>query len=121
MAGKNGENPYYLLVLKGFLKELGTKIRLEEVTKELLEYASSLLLIKNSVDWCTGFHLLLFCAEEWFFKNEKLQTLELFDHWMELIWRGYQMIFSDKTDYATFVNGEYFTENICAEIFKRYI
>ena len=121
MAGKNGENPYYLLVLKGFLKELGTKIRLEEVTKELLEYASSLLLIKNSVDWCTGFHLLLFCAEEWFFKNEKLQTIELFEHWMELIWRGYQMIFSDKTDYATFVNGEYFTENICAEIFKRYI
>ncbi len=121
MAGRNGKNQYYLSVLKSFVKALGTGNILGKIGKELLEYASSLLSIKNSVDWCTGYHLLLFCAEEWFFKNEKLRQQELFSQWMELIWKGYQMIFSEQSEYAAFVREEYFTESVCAEIFKKYI
>lgn len=87
----------------------------------LCVYFNKLLEIEYDVDWVKGYHMVLFCVNQWFFENPGLQEKKYYRSYMDIIWKGYQIAFDGKSDYVTFLKEEYFSKELCSELYRLYM
>lgn len=100
---------------------IGKEKYLDVIAEELCAYFRKLLEIKYDVDWVKGYHMILFCVNQWFFDNSRLQGKKYYRSFMDLVWRGYQIAFDGKSSYITFLKEEYFSEKLCSELYRLYM
>ena len=108
-------------LFKAIVLIIGKEKYLDVIAEELSAYFRKLLEIKRDVDWVTGYHMILFCVNQWFFENSGLQEKKYYRNFMDILWKGYQIVFDEKSSYVTFLEEEYFSEQLCSELYRLYM
>lgn len=65
--------------------------------------------------------MILFCVNQWFFENPGLQKKKYYGSYMDIVWKGYQNVFNGKSDHVTFLKEEYFSKQLCSELYRFYM
>lgn len=117
---KSKENSYSIL-LEEFLKLIGKAEYLELLAEEICDYFETLLLIKNDVDWVVGYHLILSSVEAWFYRDVTYQEKRYDKRFLDIVWKGYQMVFDGKSTYITYIKESYFSKALAYSLYKNYI
>ena len=108
-------------LLKAIVLVVGKERYLDVIAEELCDYFRKLLEIQRDVDWVRGYHLILFCVNQWFFENSGLQEKKYYRNFMDIVWKGYQIAFDGKSNYITFLDEEYFSVQLCSELYGLYM
>ncbi len=117
---KSNENSYSFL-LEEFLKLIGKAEYLELVAEGIGDYFETLLQIKNDVDWVIGYHLILSSVETWFYRDVTYQEKRYYKRFLDIVWKGYQMVFDGKSTYITYIKESYFSKELIYSLYKNYI
>lgn len=108
-------------LFKSIVLVVGKERYLDVIAEELCDYFRKLLELKRDVDWVWGYYMILFCVNQWFFEDSGLQEKEYYRNFMDIVWSGYQIAFDEKSNYVTFLEEEYFSEQLCSELYRLYM
>lgn len=108
-------------LFKAIVLVVGREIYLDVITEELCDYFRKLLEIQHDVNWVRGYHLILFCVNQWFFEDSGLQEKKYYRNFMDIVWSGYQIAFDGKSNYIAFLEEEYFSGQLCLELYRLYM
>ena len=100
---------------------VGEQVYFEIIWKELLLYFEGLLNIENTVEWVDAYHMILICMKRWFYFNSNNQELMYYRKFLDVVWKGYQIVFQKEGEYVKFLDVSYFEPELCHSLYKNYI
>lgn len=121
IKNQHSKNGIWKKLLKSVSLIIGKEKHLYLYADELCIYFRKLLKLTYDVDWVCGYHLILFCVNQWFFEVPKQQETPYFRSFMDIVWEGYQIAFDGKSGYITFLKEEYFSQQLCSELYRLYM